>query len=533
MFEMENNYISSHNVFQSNTAKRNRGGAVALFFQRSGWCNSSHDVYIDNAAVMGGAVHTQTIINKTLHFETAADSIFSSIFLNNIAQIGGSLHVVKKKLNIVNTHFSNNWVYVSGSVLHVSNAAIMVSDCTVSGTASIVLNNAQFFAKGFRTHKIIGSLISSNSVLEFDGKCEFIENTCTDDGGAISATRSDIQFRSTATVEIRGNRARNDSGICLFESQLNISCPVKITGNTATQSGGGISAYRSDISFTHDNKTMTIDNNIAQMNGGGAALVSSTLNIHKGAVIFHNNIAHQGGGAVYLEQRSILSIYLISTTEMGHAVHMYPAEMLVLNNSAQYGGGVFVDDYTSGHTLCEHVNTHTSTIPECFMQGLGRVPYDTINLIYIIFFDFINNTAQEKGNDIYGGLLDRCTVDPDAYMLMWSKNVNGSYYINQMSFFDKKFGLNLTNAELAQHITSGPVQVCFCSDSKTIDYEIMSKKLSVRRGGTFRLMVTAVDQVQNQATGTIISAFSNNTNTGHSKEDQTKRSINNSCTELE
>ena len=61
----------------------------------------------------------------------------------------------------------------------------------------------------------------------------------------------------------------------------------------------------------------------------------------------------------------------------------------------------------------------------------------------------------------------------------------------------------------------------------------MRKDLSVTRGGTFRLMVTAVDQVHNQVTGTIISAFSNNTNTGHFKEDQTKKPINNSCTELE
>ena len=529
-------YISSHNVFQDNIARLDRGGAVALLFKGTGWSSSFHNWFADNAAMRGGAVHIETI-NKISHFQTATDSIFNNTFRNNRANIGGALNVFKRKLRIVKTYFSNNWVdngVSVDSVLCARNAEVMVSNCTVSETGSIILINAHFFAIDFRIHKITGSLISSNSVLEFDGKCEFVENTCTDDGGAISATRSDIQFRSTATVEIRGNRAKNGGGIFLFESQLNISCPINITGNTATQSGGGIYAYRSDISFTHENTATTIDNNIAQRNGGGAALVSSTLNVYKGIVIFHNNTAHQGGGAVYLEQRSTLSVYVMSITEMDNSVIVSPAKLVVQENSAQYGGGVFVDDYTSGHTLCEHVNNlHTSRILECFIQGLGGVPYRNIILENIIFWGFVKNKAQEEGSDIYGGLLDRCTINPDSYMLTLSENVTSLNYIRQMSDFDNENGLKLTNTELAQHITSLPVQMCFCIDNKTVDCTTMQKDLSVRRGGTFRLMVTAVDQVHNQVTGTIIAAFSNNVNTGHFNEGQTKRSINNSCTELE
>ena len=106
---------------------------------------------------------------------------------------------------------------------------------------------------------------------------------------------------------------------------------------------------------------MTIDNNAAQKNGGGAALDSSTLNIHKGTVTFHNNTANQDGGAMYLEQRSILYTYMISSKVVPpDQKYYFPAAIVVTSNSAQYGGGVLVDDYTSGHKLCEHVPKYFS-----------------------------------------------------------------------------------------------------------------------------------------------------------------------------
>ena len=152
----------------------------------------------------------------------------------------------------------------------------------------------------------------------------------------------------------------------------------------------------------------------------------------------------------------------------------------------------------------------------------------------INFIFFVNNTVNEKGNDIYGGLLDRCTVSPDAHILHYnSKNIHGLHYIQEMATFNERNGSNMTNKELAQHITSLPVQVCFCTNNQTYDCMINHKDLSVKRGGPFRLMVTAVDQLKNQVGGSIIAAFSNNTNVGHFEEEQTKISISSVCTELE
>ena len=121
------------------------------------------------------------------------------------------------------------------SVIAGLDSTITVSDSTVTRTAAIDIYFTHFAGSDVKLHKNFGPLRSRNSVLEFNGKCEFIENARTHyNGGAISATQSDIQFKSTAIVEIHGNRAATGGGIYLLESQLNISCPVNITGNTAT-----------------------------------------------------------------------------------------------------------------------------------------------------------------------------------------------------------------------------------------------------------------------------------------------------------
>ena len=103
-----------------------------------------------------------------------------------------------------------------------------------------------------------------------------------------------------------------------------------------------------------------------------------------------------------------------------------------------------------------------------------------------------------------------------------------------MAKFNEVYGgLNLTRNELAEHITSKAVQVCFCNDNKTYDCTINIIDVSVKRGGQIKLMITAVDQVQNQVAATMIATFSNHTNSGNSKEEQTKRRIDSVCTELE
>ena len=521
-------YISYSNAFQNNSA--HSGGAVMIQYnstklKRNGSFSSLHNSFINNLATYGGAVNIES---RNIE-ESATNFITNDLYLSNTAQTeGGALRVLAQiTLLIEKSNFFRNCIsrqLPAGGALTFRNSVIRVYDSTVFSTegteSSILVYDSYFLGKDFRVAKNTGSLKAINSVLEFEGKCEFMHN-----GGAIWASRSSIQFKSPGTVEIKGNDATNGGGIFLVESQLNISSSVYMSGNMALQTGGGIYAYRSKVSYKSRENTMTINNNAAQ-NGGGLALVSSTLDVHQSVVVFQNNTAYQGGGAAYLEQRSTLYLHVTKylTTTYQHIF----GSILVLHNFAQYGGGFFIDDYSSGHTLCQHNmdSTNPSGVTECFMQGLTFISKLNFNKTVV---SFTNNTAQMKGNDIYGGLLDRCTVNPDAYTL---HKISGLQYIRTLAKFNKKDGSSLSKHDVAQHITSSPIQLCFCNYNNTYDCTVIQKSLLVKRGGPFKLMVTAVDQVQYQVPGTVIASLSDYD--GHFKEEQARQPLTDSaCTKLE
>ncbi len=121
-----------------------------------------------------------------------------------------------------------------------------------------------------------------------------------------------------------------------------------------------------------------------------------------------------------------------------------------------------------------------------------------------------NNTATQSGADIYGGLLDRCTVSQNAEYEISS----GLDYIH-----------NTIKSSTELSISSRPVQVSFCNN----DYNI----ISTRKGHTFKISVMAVDQVGNPKNSTIRSSVVSESGFDRLKEGQTEQEINNQCTELE
>ena len=70
---------------------------------------------------------------------------------------------------------------------------------------------------------------------------------------------------------------------------------------------------------------------------------------------------------------------------------------------------------------------------ECFIQTLSPVnKLSSNNFVYVNTF-FTNNTAYQSGSDIYGGLLDQCTINPSAKLNIWflehKRSWNGFDYI--------------------------------------------------------------------------------------------------------
>ncbi len=114
-----------------------------------------------------------------------------------------------------------------------------------------------------------------------------------------------------------------------------------------------------------------------------------------------SNFAKHCGGEAFFETGSKINIL------------RYSASTAVFNeNIADYGGAVYVaDDTNTG--MCSSGQKHTltaATQSECFFQ-LASITKPKNNIAIITdAFDFNKNRATHLGADLFGGLLDRCTV---------------------------------------------------------------------------------------------------------------------------
>ena len=304
-----------------------------------------------------------------------------------------------------------------------------------------------------------GSVYAFNSEVTFEGSNIFSNNYHL---SPIYAVQSQIHFNSPEGITITNNTASLGGGIYLRESTMTVSHPIEISQNTADY-GGGIYAYFSSIEFTSEevNDHIMITNNNASQNGGGICAIASTIKVSRSHVIIDSNTASVNGGGMYLKQNS--RVTLLKHIMEGNCLHRRPKVEFVLtlfkvilkisNNSAQFGGGIFVEDKTAGGSLCGGSATEiTSSNHECFIQTIRL--YEPYNIEYH-FVDYFcvgtnllnifitNNTATISGDAIFGGLFDRCTVSLQAEAEMFASN--GLDYISKIVAFENgipPFGYN-------------------------------------------------------------------------------------------
>ncbi len=212
---------------------------------------------------------------------------------------------------------------------------------------------------------------------------------------------------------------------------------------------------------------------------------------------------------MYLQQSYILKLiyeWLL--------VEPYLSKLMINNNLAQYGGGIFVEDKTE-RSACgggAAVIGATQTIfDECFIETIKLHSVSSKDINHFNTF-MANNTATQSGADIYGGLLDRCTA---SQSVEYDISSNGLDYVS-----------NTINSSTKLSISSRPVQVIFCNYSQS-DY------VFTRKGHMFKVNVMAVDQVRNPISATIRSSVVSESGVGRLKEGQAEQEVGNQCTELE
>ena len=188
------------------------------------------------------------------------------------------------------------------------------------------------------------------------------------------------------------------------------------------------------------------------------------------------------GGGLYLEHNSKLIFKACSTR------NCTKAKLELSHNKADYGGGIYVDDDTANSNICESTEIINNPRKVCFIQThYKRWTNKSSNYINTLF---TNNTAMESGNDLYGGLLDRCIEHQSSPDIS-----SGLKYFQDTVSSTRQRNMS---------ISSRPVQVKFCDHNE----ETHSLTVSTRRGQTFVVNVQAIDQLGTPIHATIHSTVS-------------------------
>ena len=287
---------------------------------------------------------------------------------------------------------------------------------------------------------------------------------------------------------------------------------VTVANNTATDAGGGIYLYHSELTC-RKKSILKIWNNTAE-NGGGISAIGSVINAKNrfvsqsiSSLHFDSNQAMNGGG-LFLEMDSQIHILKSKVNPMTISKPITGHQRFIsfTLNSAQYGGAIYVSD----NGMCSVFNK--STVNECFIQTLAmyapvRTDFDP-NDTRCQSIDFVNNTSELSGNSLFGGLLDRCKVSQFAETNINNVNMdytfsNGTMIVQGYEYFQK-----INNIQDAD-IDSSPLRVCFCTNGQP-NCSHQHEPIQIRKGQQRNILLSLaiVNQIHNPIQeATILSHF--------------------------
>ena len=425
----------------------------------------------NSASYRGGALYT--IGSKTMLYILDSPSLSGedrekrTVFINNYAEHGGAVYSTARSLTVNGSILTSNNPAGDGDVFYIG-----LTTGEISGTL-MHSNN-------------LGSLVLYSSDIVLDVSGEFTNNT---NSIALSIYQSIIHFNGSS-YRLEHNRGENGGAIYAVESTLYVNAPVRIDNNRAMENGGGIYLYQSEV-ICGQNCHISLKGNMAREKGGGIFATSSVIKFGKRQqsistqskwLRMTENRAKHGGG-VYLEANSKLYIQEYSST---YAISFEA-------NRADYGGAMYVDDYTSNGACNRTILSPAST---CYLQI--QVPQRGPN--YHHYLEFFNNFATISGAILYGGLLDRCISNFCAYPY---PNRPPSLLPGPLYF---KTVTSVADHNLAS-ISSDPVKVCPCVNNQPDqDGNCTNRQhvVMIKKGERFGIPLAAYNQVDHPLNNTAV-----------------------------
>ena len=511
------------------------------------------------------------------HAQTTAHIEFSDFYDNGLLYTkGGVFYIKNSSVVIYGCQFWNNSVRSFGGVISMFEGSVVIDSCRfynrgyqggvldASQYSSITINNSTFTGnsvdkvdKNNSNAAYGGVMIMSFVVKLAANKTVFSNNTALKHGGVIFATIANITFESCQFIE---NQSGEDGGVMyltwsevtLFEANqmmdnlatgnggamfassnsiMTVYNRLDIINNVANESGGGFYLYRSVVI----NSTMTLKDNRAADNGGGVYATISVLRVlsdrdspadHETSVEFTSNMSQMGGG-IYLALT--YQVYVIKSgnnyTRTIYSLHFTA-------NSANYGGAIYVADETNSEQCASISYMNLSVDTECFLQVISPISIDVMKYNYISI-KFAQNTAKISGSTLYGGVLDRCTLDPKAEISLDNVQITNHTGGPVEGFIFFKNVSDIDDVIDNHTISSKPVSICFCYSNDSDPHACSTESHSVRvmKGQMFNVSVIAIDQINQSLSNISIYASLRDPESGMG-EGQMVQSTAESCTNL-
>ena len=470
--------------------------------------------YKDHITLAGSTFHSNHATSGGVIALLANDNltVTESTFLYNNAIRGGAIYLlIGNKLTMQYSDFSHNSANSDGGVIYsadqnlltVGNSALNFNRadsnggvlCSLFYTKFIIMgDNCTFIGnQGYRG----GVVYASESKINVYSRTLLLaNNTAVDAGGAVHLSNANITFFNEHNI-IEENVAKSGGAISATKSQLILSnCSCKLVGNKADY-GGAIHASESKL-VVEVNSWTNVSTNLAMHHGGGLYMTTSELNAKGYNLYITKNRANSNGGGIHIANSSIIIEGEIHVTnneaENGGAISLERnakivgksanncSVNLISNRAYRHGGALYVDDQTNPE-MCAVVTAYTdseidSSKTECFSKS--------------VFITFSDNSAGIFGINLYGGLLDRCTVHIESFQ---------KSEINKLGLANLQNSSNINDTQL-DTVSSSPVRLCFCRDGES-DCDYQPEPIQVNRGKAFSLQLIAYNHISKPVRATV------------------------------
>ncbi len=467
-------------IFNGNHA---HSGGVVYASESTVNVYSENFLITDNTAVeTGGALH---LVNSKFHFLSERSEL-----VGNQARIGGALYTSDSNIDIYSQTFlmANNSAAESGGAAQYSassdinfysdNSVLIGNQARSGGVMYISESHVNMYGQNLLMAKNTaldsgGAVHLSNTakLTFFNGTNTIIENKAEKTGGALSLIEGQLTFSGGNNTVVR-NQANDGGAMYASNSKLLLrkNSLTNVTGNLATRNGGGLYLMGSEMNIEGDASYVT--GNRAYSRGGGIHMANSAI-ISKGVIHFISNEAENGGG-ISLERNANLSGILDKNSSIN----------FISNHANRRGGALYIDDETNP-AMCEAGTVQDATpLTECFSMS--------------VFISFLYNSARYSGSNIFGGLLDRCSL---KRILPQGTENNKTGIINFLN------SSNLTESQL-NTISSHPVRLCFCRGGLP-DCNYHPDHIRINKGRQFLIELIAYDHVFNAVGAVIDSSVEN------------------------